>query len=116
MNIAPALLHAYPTLSEAQRTIVSHGDGSLLIIAGPGSGKSFSLVLRAMNLLVLGRAAPREVVLCTFTEKAAFELRDRMSAAARKIGYTGDLSELKECDFRRYCAREGTIRLEGDEA
>ena len=41
MNIAPALLHAYPTLNEAQRAIVSHSDGPLLIIAGPGSGKTF---------------------------------------------------------------------------
>ena len=105
MDIAPALLRAYPTLSEAQRTIVSHSNGPLLIIAGPGSGKTFSLVLRAINLLVLGKAAPRELVLCTFTEKAAFELRDRMSAAARKIGYTGDLSELKVSTIHGLCNR-----------
>lgn len=105
MNIAPALLHAYPTLSEAQHAIVNHSDGPLLIIAGPGSGKTFSLVLRAMHLLVLGKAAPRELVLCTFTEKAAFELRDRMSAAARKIGYAGDLSELKVSTIHGLCNR-----------
>ena len=105
MSIAPALLHAYPTLSEAQRTIVSHSNGPLLIIAGPGSGKTFSLVLRAMNLLVLGQAVPRELVLCTFTEKAALELRDRMAAAARKIGYTGDLSELKVSTIHGLCNR-----------
>ena len=105
MSIAPALLHAYPTLNEAQRTIVSHSNGPLLIIAGPGSGKTFSLVLRAMNLLVLGKAVPRELVLCTFTEKAAFELRDRMAAAARKIGYTGDLSELKVSTIHGLCNR-----------
>ena len=105
MNIAPALLRAYPTLSEAQRTIVSHSNGPLLIIAGPGSGKTFSLVLRAMNLLVLGQAVPRELVLCTFTEKAALELRDRMAAAARKIGYTGDLSELKVSTIHGLCNR-----------
>ena len=105
MSIALALLHAYPTLNEAQRTIVSHSNGPLLIIAGPGSGKTFSLVLRAMNLLVLGKAVPRELVLCTFTEKAAFELRDRMAAAARKIGYTGDLSELKVSTIHGLCNR-----------
>jgi ATP-dependent exoDNAse (exonuclease V) beta subunit len=105
MSIAPALLRAYPTLSEAQRTIVSHSDGPLLIIAGPGSGKTFSLVLRAMNLLVLGQAVPRELVLCTFTEKAALELRDRMAAAARKIGYTEDLSELKVSTIHGLCNR-----------
>jgi CRISPR/Cas system-associated exonuclease Cas4 (RecB family) len=105
VSIALALLHAYPTLNEAQRTIVSHSKGPLLIIAGPGSGKTFSLVLRAMNLLVLGKTVPRELVLCTFTEKAAFELRDRMAAAAHKIGYTGDLSELKVSTIHGLCNR-----------
>ncbi len=84
MSIAPVLLKEYPDLNDAQRAIVGHGDGPLLVIAGPGSGKTFSLVLRAMNLLLLGKASPRELVVCTFTEKAAFELRDRISAAARK--------------------------------
>ena len=93
MNIAPALLQAYPALNEAQRAIVGHSAGPLLVIAGPGSGKTFSLVLRAMNLLLLGKATPRELVVCTFTEKAAFELRDRIGAASRRVGYTGDLSE-----------------------
>ena len=105
MSIAPSLLRTYPTLSEAQRAIVSHSKGPLLIIAGPGSGKTFSLVLRAMNLLVLGQAVPRELVLCTFTEKAALELRDRMATAARKIGYTGDLSELKASTIHGLCNR-----------
>ena len=105
MTIAPALLNAYPRLSDAQRSVVGHGDGPLLVIAGPGSGKTFSLVLRTMNLLLLGKAVPREIVVCTFTEKAAFELRDRISAAARRIGYTGDLSELKASTIHGMCNR-----------
>ena len=44
-------------------------------------------------------------MICTFTEKAAFELRDRMAAAARKIGYTGDLSELKVSTIHGLCNR-----------
>jgi integrase len=39
------------------------------MIAGPGSGKTYSIVLRALNLLLLGKAEPRELVLSTFTEK-----------------------------------------------
>ena len=109
MSIAPALLKAYPALNEAQRAIVGHSAGPLLVIAGPGSGKTFSLVLRTMNLLLLGKAAARQLVLCTFTEKAAFELRDRVSATARKIGYTGDLSELKVSTIHGLCNRLLTI-------
>src|SRR5205085_437958 len=73
VTIAPALLHAYPAMNKAQREIVTHDQGPLLVIAGPGSGKTFSLVLRGMNLLLLEKAAPHELVICTFTEKAAFE-------------------------------------------
>ena len=105
MNIAPILLKEYPDLNDAQRSIVGHCGGPLLGIAGPGSGKTFSLVLRAINLLVLGKTQPNELIICTFTEKAAFELRDRISTAAHKIGYTVDLSELKVSTIHGLCNR-----------
>jgi len=109
VTIAAEILREYPKMSDAQREIVAHCDGPLLVIAGPGSGKTFSLVLRAMNLLLLGKVVPRELVLCTFTEKAAFELRDRMSAAARKVAYTADLSELKVSTIHGLCNRLLTL-------
>lgn len=103
--ISPAILEHYPNLNDVQRQIVGHLDGPLLVIAGPGSGKTFSIVLRALNLLLLGRAQPKQIVLCTFTEKAAFEMRDRLAAAARKVGYTGDLSELTASTIHSFCNR-----------
>jgi DNA helicase II / ATP-dependent DNA helicase PcrA len=103
--IAPAILEHYPGLNAVQRDIIGHLDGPLLVIAGPGSGKTFSIVLRALNLLLLGRALPREIVLCTFTEKAAFEMRDRLAAAAREVGYAGDLSELSASTIHSFCNR-----------
>jgi DNA helicase-2/ATP-dependent DNA helicase PcrA len=103
MTIAPAILEQYPELNEAQRGIVAHIDGPLLVIAGPGSGKTYSIVLRALNLLLLGKASPRQIVLCTFTEKAAFEMRDRLSAAARQVRYEGDLSELRVSTIHGLC-------------
>ena len=107
--IADVLLQRYPKLNEEQKAIIGHTDGPLLVIAGPGSGKTFSLVLRALNLLLLGKAEPRELVVCTFTEKAAFELRDRTSAAAARLGYTGDLSELRATTIHGFCNRLLTI-------
>lgn len=103
MMIDPAILAHYPDLNDSQRSVVGHLDGPLLIVAGPGSGKTYSIVLRALNLLLLDRAAPGEVILCTFTEKAAFEMRDRLAAAARKIGYKGDLSELTVSTIHGLC-------------
>jgi len=105
MTIAPALPREYPAINEAQRAVVAHDEGPLLVIAGPGSGKTFSLVLRALNLLLLNKAVPRELVICTFTEKAAFELRDHISAAAQKVGYIGDLSELRVGTIHGLCNR-----------
>ena len=103
MTIAPAILEHYADLSESQRKVVGHADGPLLVVAGPGSGKTYSIVLRALNLLLLERAAAKEIVLCTFTEKAAFEMRDRLSAAAQKVGYRGDMSELRVTTIHGLC-------------
>ena len=105
MSIAPAVLEHYPELTESQRAVVGHVDGPLLVIAGPGSGKTQSIVLRALNLLLLEKAGSGEIVLCTFTEKAALEMRDRMAAAARKVGYGGDLSELTISTIHGFCNR-----------
>ena len=105
MSIAPAIIENYPELNDAQRAIVGHLDGPLLVIAGPGSGKTFGIVLRALNLLLLERAHPRQLALCTFTEKAAFEMRDRLATAARKVGYVGDLSELTVSTIHSFCNR-----------
>jgi len=105
MRIAPAIEQHYLGLNEAQRAIIGHLDGPLLVIAGPGSGKTYSIVLRALNLLLLEKAQPRQILLCTFTEKAAFEMRDRLAAAARKVGYTRDLSELTVSTIHGFCNR-----------
>ena len=94
-ELHPAIAQQYPFLNEDQLAAVSQTDGPLLIIAGPGAGKTLVLVIRTLNILLLGKAQPGEIILCTFTEKAAFELRDRVAQAARKVGYRGDLSRLK---------------------
>ncbi len=91
-NIAHAILDAFPQLNDTQKEAIAHTTGPAQVIAGPGSGKTLVLVLRTLNLLLSGRAEPQEIMLCTFTEKAAYELRDRLSAAARKVRWKGDLS------------------------
>lgn len=105
MKIHESVLREYPALNEAQRQIVGHLEGPLLVVAGPGSGKTQSLVLRALNLLLLERTDPGGLVLCTFTEKAAFELRDRVSAGAAKVGYKQDLSGLRVGTIHGFCHR-----------
>lgn len=81
-------------LNDGQLSAAATTDGPLLVIAGPGSGKTHTLVRRTLNLINQGLARPEEIVLCTFTEKAALELRDRTRNDAAKIGMTDDLSGL----------------------
>ena len=102
-GLHPAIEQHYANLNGAQRQAVAHTDGPLLIIAGPGSGKTLVLVVRTLNILLQGKAEPQEIVLCTFTEKAASELRDRVSQAARTLGYTGDLSQLQVGTIHSIC-------------
>lgn len=94
MAIADLILREFPELNQEQREVINHTEGSLRVIAGPGSGKTLVLVVRVLNILLQGLAQPREILLCTFTEKAAFELRDRLSLTAKKLGYQGNMSDL----------------------
>ena len=66
-------------LDNDQRAVVSHGNGPLWVIAGPGSGKTDSIVFRCLKLLVVDRVPPASIILTTFTEKAANNLQTRIS-------------------------------------
>lgn len=105
-EIAPQLEADFLELNQEQRKVVAHDSGPLLVIAGPGSGKTRCLTLRAINLLLLEKAeSPSELVLCTYTEKAAYEMQDRVSEIAKRVGYNKDISQMRIGTIHGICSR-----------
>lgn len=68
-----------PVLDAAQRAVVEHRAGPLLVLAGPGTGKTTTLV-EAVAERVRRGTDPERILVLTFSRKAAVELRDRMTA------------------------------------
>lgn len=67
-----------PRLDAGQRAVVEHGGGPLLVLAGPGTGKTTTLVESVAARIARG-GDPARILVLTFSRKAAVELRDRMA-------------------------------------
>ena len=87
-------------LSPRQREAVQHENGPLLIVAGPGSGKTRVMAHRVAYLIEDRDVAPWRILAVTFTNKAARELRDRCDSL---VPESADALQVRT--FHSFCAQ-----------
>jgi superfamily I DNA/RNA helicase len=76
----PAPVLAPPQLDTSQQAVLAHEAGPLLVLAGPGTGKTTTLVELVVDLVAERGVAPDAILALTFSRKAAESLRDRVTA------------------------------------
>jgi DNA helicase-2/ATP-dependent DNA helicase PcrA len=95
-------------LNPRQREAVEHTDGPLLILAGPGSGKTRVIAHRIAFLVTEKRTHPRRIIAVTFTNKAAREMRERVyGLVGEEVGHDITLGT-----FHAVCSR--LLRIDGE--
>jgi DNA helicase-2/ATP-dependent DNA helicase PcrA len=103
-----------PELNDAQEKAVVHANGPLLVFAGAGSGKTRVITYRIANLLAGHDVPPYRILAVTFTNKAAGEMRSRLSALAgdelTRDLWVGTFHSVCARLLRRYHAEVGLER------
>ncbi len=66
-------------VNEAQYRAITHGAGAMLVLAGPGSGKTFVVTQRIKYLIEQHHVKPEDILVITFTKAAAEEMQERFA-------------------------------------
>src|ERR1035437_10388980 len=77
----------YATLNKAQREAVDAIDGPVMVIAGPGTGKTELLSVRTANILQKTDTLPENILCLTFTDSGANAMRERLTEIMGKDAY-----------------------------
>jgi superfamily I DNA/RNA helicase/RecB family exonuclease len=80
----PESAGATPVLDDAQRRVVEHKNGPLLVLAGPGTGKTTTIVEAVAHRITERGIDPSRILVLTFSRKAAQELRERITRRLRR--------------------------------
>ena len=78
--------------SSNQKKAIEHGAGPLMVLAGPGSGKTFVITHRIKYLIEGPGINPAHILVVTFSRAAAKEMKDRLKNSAQKVLLHSELS------------------------
>ena len=95
----------FGTANDNQKVAIQATDGPVLIIAGPGTGKTFTLVKRAVYLITEKQIKPENIMIATFTEKAAKEIVTRITDELLKLEINININELYIGTLHSICLR-----------
>ena len=91
--------------NDGQRKAIAAAEGPVLITAGPGTGKTYTLVQRAIYLIKECGVKPESLFIATFTEKAAKELITRITNELSDRGIVANINEMYIGTFHSLCLR-----------
>lgn len=91
--------------NDAQKEAIKAVDGPVLITAGPGTGKTFTLVQRAVYMIQEKNIRPEQIMIATFTEKAAKEIITRITNELLERQIAVNLNEMYIGTFHSICLR-----------
>ena len=91
--------------NDSQRKAITSTTGPVLITAGPGTGKTYTLVQRTIYLIEECNIKPENILIATFTEKAAKELITRITNELSNRNITVNLNEMYVGTFHSLCLR-----------
>jgi len=86
-QLVPAFERIYQKLNLSQKEAVDSIEGPVMVIAGPGTGKTQVLAARIANILLKTDVDPRNILALTFTESAAKNMRERVVSMIGPTGY-----------------------------
>jgi len=99
MPLTPAFKRIFEQLNSAQQLAVTTIEGPVMVLAGPGTGKTQVLAARVANILLTTDTNPSSILALTFTESAAKNMRERL---VRMIGKTGFYVQIQT--FHAFCS------------
>jgi superfamily I DNA/RNA helicase len=99
-----ALAREESRLNEEQRKVYDAPiESNLQVVAGPGSGKTHTLILRVARLIQKEKVDPEQILILAYNRAVVVELKDRLTKLFKELGYGKLVSRLKIFTFHGFC-------------